>query len=184
MHNQIDLNRLIATPSLRLGVISDTHNKIHDELIHHLSGCDAIVHAGDIGDADVLEQLKQLTPLVFPVRGNNDIEAKWPTQHIPELHKIPEHLELTFNDQVIGLIHGHQYDPVRKRHNKLRDHFPHADIVVYGHSHRYVCDQETTPWIINPGAGGYTRTFGGASVVLLAFEDNRWSVTACRLEES
>jgi len=181
--NQIDLSVIIPKSTLRLGVISDTHNKINQDLISNLDGCDAIVHAGDIGDAAVLNELKQYSPHVFPVRGNNDIDDKWPIQDQAELKKIPEYLELIFNDQVVGLIHGHQYDPVRKRHDKLRQHFPVADIVVYGHSHRYVCDQETKPWVINPGAGGYTRTFGGASVVVMEFKDDSWSVTPFQLSE-
>lgn len=182
-NSQIDLNSLIDKSTLRLGLISDTHNKINQDLISHLNGCDAIVHAGDIGDAEVLNELKQYTPHVFPVRGNNDIEDKWPNHDLAELQKIPEHLELKFNNQVVGLIHGHQYDPVRKRHDKLRQHFPAADIVVYGHSHRYVCDQETKPWVINPGAGGYTRTFGGASVVVMEYKDDAWSVMPYQLDE-
>lgn len=180
---QINLNLLISNSKLRLGVISDTHNKINSQLIHNLKDCDAIIHAGDIGDAEVLAQLKQITPLVFPVRGNNDTETKWPAEDIYELDKIPEQLELQFSNQIIGLIHGHQYDPVRKRHDKLRSHFSHADIVVYGHSHRYVCDKETKPWVINPGAGGYTRTFGGASVVVMEYADQAWSVLPYQLEQ-
>ena len=117
------------------------------------------------------------------MRGNNDIEYKWPKEDLVELADIPEHLELHFNNQVIGLIHGHQYDPVRKRHDMLRNHFPNADIVVYGHSHRLVCDQELKPWVINPGAGGYTRTFGGASCLAMEYKDNSWSIEEFRIDE-
>lgn len=183
MH-KIDLNTIVSKPNLSLGVISDTHNKINQELIGNLSSCDAIIHAGDIGDADVLNELSNITPHIYPVRGNNDIEDKWPSQDLDELEKIPEYLEIKFQNQIVGLIHGHQYDPVRKRHDKLRRHFSHADIVVYGHSHRYVLDQEEKPWVLNPGAGGYTRTFGGASVVVMNYENEVWSITPYKLEEN
>lgn len=182
-NSHIDLDSLILKSSLRLGIISDTHNKLNKDLIGNMQGCDAIVHAGDIGDANVLNELKKYTPHVFSVRGNNDTVYKWPVSDLPELEKIPDYLELTFQDQVVGLIHGHQYDPVHKRHDKLRQHFPHANIVVYGHSHRYVCDQETTPWVLNPGAAGYTRTFGGASCVVMEFKNESWSVLTYQLEQ-
>lgn len=179
----IQLDQLIQKDTLRLGVISDTHNQLNEKIINSLKECDAIVHAGDIGDASVLKNLKAFTPHVFPVRGNNDVEDKWPEQDLDELADIPEYLELHFNNQVIGLIHGHQYDPVRKRHDKLRGHFPNADIVVYGHSHRLVCDKESKPWVINPGAGGYTRTFGGASCMVMEYKNQQWSIEETRLEQ-
>ena len=178
----IQLDQLITKPNLRLGVISDTHNALNDGIVNALNGCDAIVHAGDIGDANVLSRLKKFSPHIFPVRGNNDAEHLWPEEDLPELANIPEPCEIHFQDQIIGLIHGHQYDPVRKRHDKLRNHFPNADIVVYGHSHRLVCDQEQPPWVINPGAGGYTRNFGGASCLVMEYKESRWSIEEFRLE--
>ena len=177
----IQLDRLIQKDSLRLGVISDTHHQLNEKIIGSLNGCDAIVHAGDIGDAGVLRNLKAFTPHVFCVRGNNDVEDKWPREDLCELAGIPEHLELGFNRQIIGLIHGHQYDPVHKRHHKLRDHFASADIVIYGHSHRLVCDKQRKPWVINPGAGGYTRTFGGASCLVMEYKNQHWSIEETRL---
>jgi len=182
MNHTINLEQFVSTDNIRVGVISDTHNRLNTEVTHALTGCDVILHAGDIGDAEVLNELKKFTPHVFPVRGNNDDEQKWPSEDLDVLATIPEYSELHFQNETIGLIHGHQYDPVRKRHDKLRGHFPNANIVIYGHSHRYVCDKEQTPWVINPGAGGYTRTFGGASCVVMQFENQQWTITETRLE--
>ena len=92
----IQLDQLITKPNLRLGVISDTHNALNDGIVNALNGCDAIVHAGDIGDANVLSSLKKFSPHIFPVRGNNDAEHLWPEEDLPELANIPEHCELHF----------------------------------------------------------------------------------------
>lgn len=183
MNHSIDLNQIVPTADICVGVISDTHNRINKEVIDALDGCDVILHAGDIGDANVLNELKKFTPHVFPVRGNNDVEHKWPAEDLDVLALIPEYTEFSFHKEKIGLIHGHQYDPVHKRHDKLRSHFPTANIIIYGHSHRYVFDDQESPWVINPGAGGYTRTFGGASCVVLNFQNQQWTVTETRLEE-
>jgi putative phosphoesterase len=176
MHKKIDLNHLNDRTDITIGVLSDTHNQLNEIVIDAFNNCDAILHAGDIGDANVLAQLSLYSDHILSVRGNNDTEEKWPSSDLHVLAEIPEYLELCIQNQVIGLIHGHQYEPVRKRHDKLRQHFPHADIVIYGHSHRLVCDKQQQPWVINPGAGGYTRTFGGASCMIMQYKNSQWSI--------
>ena len=52
---KINLNNLVNKPDIRLGVISDTHNQLNEGIVGALKDCDAIVHAGDIGDASVLK---------------------------------------------------------------------------------------------------------------------------------
>src|SRR4030095_3477019 len=55
----------------RLGIISDTHGLLRPEALAFLQGSDHIVHGGDIGNGEVLEQLSAIAP-VTAVRGNND----------------------------------------------------------------------------------------------------------------
>src|SRR6476660_1924388 len=55
----------------RVGLISDTHGLLRPEAKAFLEGCDRIIHGGDIGNPDILEQLAALAPLTV-VRGNND----------------------------------------------------------------------------------------------------------------
>src|SRR5271167_1972711 len=62
-----------ARNELRVGVMSDTHGLLRAEARAFLTGCDYIVHGGDIGSATVLEELEALAPLIA-VRGNNDDE--------------------------------------------------------------------------------------------------------------
>jgi putative phosphoesterase len=180
---KINLNDLIKKSEITVGVLSDTHNQLNDFIIASLKNCDAIIHAGDIGDADVLDNLNTHTDHVFSVRGNNDTEEKWPAHDLHTLANIPDNLELAFENKVIAVTHGHQFYKVETRHDQLRNQFPHADIIVYGHSHRIACDQQQEPWVINPGAGGHTRTFGGASCMMLKYKDNHWDIEQFRFNE-
>ena len=58
---------------LRVGLISDTHGLLRPEARTFLAGCDYIIHGGDVGCADILEELAAMAPLIA-VRGNNDKE--------------------------------------------------------------------------------------------------------------
>lgn len=176
----IDLNLLVQANELKIGVISDTHNFVNEKIIETLKACDIILHAGDIGDAKVIKSLLECTPHVFCVRGNNDVKEKWPQEDINELETIPENIELQFNNQKLAVTHGHQYYKVEVRHDKLRDQFPNADIIIYGHSHIITCDQVEKPWVINPGAGGKTRTKGGASCMMMSYQNNSWNIRTIR----
>ena len=183
MDIKINLNDLVNKSEITVGVLSDTHNQLNDIVINSFSNCDAIIHAGDIGDANILEQLNTYSDHVFSVRGNNDIEEKWPANDLSTLSEIPDNLELFFDDQVIAVTHGHQFHKVQNRHDQLRNQFPHANIIIYGHSHHIKCDQEQSPWVINPGAGGYTRTFGGASCMILKYDNKLWDIEQFRVSE-
>ena len=182
MEKLINLNANFNHPELRVGVISDTHSRLNESIISSLHGCDVILHAGDIGDAAVLSELSVFTPHVYSVRGNNDIETKWPASDLTELNKIPETVELTYQDERIAVTHGHQYPVVETRHQKLRERFPQADIVIYGHSHLLVCDREQDPWVINPGPGGYNRTFRGASCLVMHYKNRQWEIEETRTQ--
>ena len=180
----INLDSSFNHTELRVGVISDTHSRLNDNVVGALHNCDVILHAGDIGNATVLNNLNKFTPHVYSVRGNNDIEEKWPAEDLHALTKIPEALELTFKQQRIAVTHGHQFPAVDTRHQKLRQRFPQANIIIYGHSHLLVCDREQQPWVINPGPGGYNRTFRGASCLVMHYKNNQWGIEETRIQNS
>ena len=64
---------------MKVGVISDTHGLLRAEALAALEGCERIIHAGDIGSRDILDQLASIAPL-HVVRGNNDLGAPWAEQ--------------------------------------------------------------------------------------------------------
>ena len=183
MDTLINLDSIFDHAELRVGVISDTHSRLNEHVVGALNDCDVILHAGDIGNATVLNDLNRFTPHVFSVRGNNDIEEKWPTEDLPALQKIPDALELTFKQQRIAVTHGHQFPAVDTRHQKLRQQFPQANIIIYGHSHLLVCDREEHPWVINPGPGGYNRTFKGASCLVMHYKKMQWEIKETRTQK-
>ncbi len=65
----------VADSPYRLGLISDTHGLLRREAVEALRGSELIIHAGDVGDAKILEELRKLAPVVA-VRGNVDTQ-KW-----------------------------------------------------------------------------------------------------------
>lgn len=165
--------------SRRVGILSDTHGQLDPRVLAWLQGCDVIVHAGDVGAAAVLEALLATGAELRAVRGNNDVPGKWPPPHV-RLHALPieQRLELPGGELVV--VHGDDVLPASRRHERLRERYPEARMVVYGHSHRLVIDRDARPWIVNPGAAGKARTYGGASACVLVASARRWTVRSRR----
>ena len=156
----------------RLGILSDSHGIVDTALLKKLSRCDLWIHAGDIG-SDAVMQTLAAKPLVA-VLGNNDTVSKWPNV---AKYGLPEAVRVQLDDEHIIVIHGHQYPKARERHDRLRAEFPGALAVIYGHSHHLVADKTSRPWILNPGASGRSRTFGGPSALIMRRSGSgRWFV--------
>lgn len=152
---------------LKLCILSDSHGFIHPEIIQIANQCDIAIHAGDIIDEATLIQLKPKQKLVA-IKGNND-------DHIASLGKV-EFLE--FPSGKIAIEHGHLHGHHKPSHESLRATYPDAKIIIYGHTHKQVIDQESTPWVINPGASGDIRNHGGAKCLVLEVSDTQeWSIT-------
>lgn len=159
----------------RIALIADTHGPIHSGLISKLLKFDCIIHAGDIGGfSSLLGEHGLNWPPVFAVRGNNDMPDKWPPGEIAQLQSVPETLTFSCLGGQLAVIHGHQFAVVKTRHEKLRAQFPNAKAVVYGHSHRPIIDKCRTPWMVNPGAAGRTRAYGGAGFIGLTVSEAGW----------
>jgi uncharacterized protein len=126
---------------IRVGLISDTHGLLRPEAVAFLRGSDFIVHAGDIGDAAVLQELATLAP-VTAVRGNNDTEA-W-------ARKIRATETLEVGNVSIYVLHNVKaldLDPDAARHR----------VVVSGHSHRPSIQERGGVLYVNPGSAGRRR---------------------------
>ena len=125
---------------MKVGVISDTHGLLRQEVLEILRSCDCILHGGDINNRGVLDTLEQISP-VYAVRGNNDKE--W-----------AEHLTHDLTVQLEGL-------KIFMVHNKKEtQNLPiDADIVVFGHSHKYFEQVIDGKLWLNPGSCG-KRWFG------------------------
>jgi len=173
----------MTVPSrLKVALLSDTHGVVDHRIIEVIAGSDWIVHAGDIGNARVLHQLAQLGDQVVAVRGNNDVPAKWPQEDHAILAALPHERRVLLPGGELLVVHGHRLNPAAQRHHRLRQHYPEVRAVVYGHSHRLFQDTASEPWILNPGAAGRARTYGGPSCLLLHIKGVQWSVEHCRFE--
>lgn len=125
----------------RVGLISDTHGLLRAQALEFLDGCDHIIHAGDIGNAGILEALGQIAPVVA-VRGNNDY-GEW-AQRIreTELVKLGEKFVYVLHD--IGML---DLDPQGAG----------VQVVVTGHSHIPEVLERSGVLYVNPGSAGPRR---------------------------
>ena len=126
---------------LRVGLISDTHGLLRPEAKDFLRGCDHIIHAGDITDSSILEELTVLAP-VTAVRGNNDRGAWADTLRETEF--------LTLEEVCICAIHDIaqlDIDPAAAG----------VQVIVSGHSHQPLIEQRDGVLFVNPGSAGPRR---------------------------
>lgn len=152
--------------AVRVLLLADTHGPPDPRVAGLAAGCDLVVHAGDVGPP---AWLRELGTGLRVVRGNNDRGATW-----PETAAVP------LPGGLLVAVHGHRHGPPARRHARLRQAFPEARAVVYGHSHRQVVDTDGLPWVLNPGAGGRVRTHGGPGCLVLVAAATGWRVEAHR----
>ncbi len=168
----VRLERSEFGDTIRIAVLSDTHGYLNPEISRLVASCDAAIHAGDIGGAQMLSALRPKRDRVFAVTGNNDIESKWPPAEHPALRKLPEVLKIDVEG--LGQIvveHGHRVRDESRYHEELRSRHPSCQLIVYGHTHKRVVDQTQAPWVMNPGAAGSVRTGDGPSCLIAEISD-------------
>ena len=165
-----------------IGVLSDTHSCINPSVLDHLNGCDIILHAGDIGSIEVIKQLRKISKEVVSVCGNNDNTVQWDSAEHKDLENIPQIAEVELPGGMITITHGDEYfSDYDTWHEKLRNNFPQAKAIIYGHSHKLVCDQNEDPWVLNPGPAGETRIQRhGVSCLRITANKEGWDVSEFR----
>ena len=164
---------------MRVLIVADTHGFVDARIAALARECDLVVHGGDVGNASVIATLHAGGAQVIAVRGNNDVASKWPRGEREALDTLEDVARIELPGGVLVATHGDRYSPAA-RHAKLRAQFTDARAVVYGHSHRLVVDDRETPWILNPGAAGKARTYGGPSCLVLEATTRKWRIEAHR----
>jgi putative phosphoesterase len=125
----------------QVGVISDTHGLVREEALAALQGSELIIHAGDIGNAEVLERLRAIAP-VHAVRGNNDRDAWASTLPLTEV--------VEFGGVYAYLLHDIadlDIDPSAAG----------MAAVITGHSHKPLAEMRDGVLFLNPGSAGPRR---------------------------
>ena len=143
-----------------VGLISDTHGLLRSEALAALRGSDLIIHAGDIGDAEILRQLRAIAPVVA-VRGNID-EAGW-ASHLPMTTVVEAGPAVIYVLHDIGDL---DLDPA------IAD----VDIVVSGHSHKPSQSFRSGVLYINPGSAGPRRFKLPVTVARITLSKEPWMV--------
>jgi putative phosphoesterase len=132
----------------RIGVVSDTHGMFDAKLTRMFQGVSLILHAGDVGDNDVLTRLSEVAP-VRAIAGNNDT-GPWarqlPAARVERLGKLP-----------VLIVHalGTVREPDLKVQFLLEAEKPR--IVVSGHSHKGALEVHEGRLYVNPGGAGKKR---------------------------
>ena len=142
-----------ADGSFRFAVVADTHGKPHPasaDRVRELEP-DAILHAGDIGELEVLDLFREIAP-VFAVRGNIDA----PTQQVPDVIT----LEVMDGERMklrLLLVHIAVYGPKLRAEVARRARSERASLVVCGHSHVPFIGRDRGITLFNPGSIGPRR---------------------------
>ena len=161
----------------KITVISDTHGVIDEQIIPFLKDSDMIVHAGDIMSTDIIRKLKTYSKKVVAVAGNNDLPERFSDEEdkkiISKLNKVEQ---FSINNETVTVEHGDRFGH-HPSHEDLRAAYPDSKLIIYGHTHNQVCDQSSTPWIVNPGAAGHTRNNdGGPCCMQIFINDSNWEI--------
>ena len=148
--------------TIRIGLISDTHMPerwaaLPTAVFHLFKDADLLLHAGDVGELWVLDQLSAIAPVVA-VHGNDDTVAAQ--------RELPYHQTITIAGQRILLWHSHYPDHIDEMHDRQPGWTLHqklgrmvgraqragATICVFGHWHIPLVSQQDNVMLINPGA--------------------------------
>ena len=155
-----------------IGVISDTHGKLDERVLELFAGVHRIIHAGDIGDEDLIWRLEDIAP-VIAIRGNNDADT------------------MCFPNERIAVIEGrtfyvrHQF-AVAEKMNAAQQRIIEErviDAVIFGHSHQAYVGHWRGTLIFNPGSAGPKRFKLPRSVGLLELHEDRIEPRIVLLDE-
>jgi len=128
-----------------VGVISDTHGLLRPQVFDLFQDVETIIHAGDIGDQNILSDLRTLAP-VQAVCGNTD--------GFPLTEQFPPKRSFQLEDVKVFLTHiGGSPQQMRSLYPEIED----SDLVIFGHSHKALHVQDGKILFFNPGSAGPVR---------------------------
>ena len=141
---------------ITVGLISDTHGLLRPEALHRLEGSDLIVHAGDIGKPEVIDELELIAP-VHAIKGNVDT-GSWATAYEPtQVVQVDE----TFI-YVLHNLADLDLDPLAAG----------FQVIISGHSHKPKIEHKNGVLFVNPGSAGPRRFTLPISIARLEIQCN------------
>ena len=160
----------LRRPARLIGLISDTHGLVRSGVHAALSGVEVILHAGDVGGPDVLDELGMIAP-VAAVFGNTDP---------PGVPGLEQELVVSLDGVSLHVSHGHELGSPQPE--ALLALYP-QDVIVYGHTHKQLVFRQGNRIVVNPGAAGPRRFNLRPSVARLAIENGSVAVEIIELED-
>ena len=153
--------------NMKIGVLSDTHDLLRQDVTDALQGCDAILHAGDISSRRILDRLEEIAP-VKAVRGNND--GEWADD-------LPLFLDFSLGGLRIFMTH--------KKKDLPKD-LTGYDLVICGHTHRYASVWQEPAGrkrtlLLNPGSCGPRRFTQPITMAILRIDEGGWTAEQVRI---
>ena len=142
---------------MKIAILSDTHDLLRPEVVEYLETVDAILHGGDINKQSIVDELRQYAPL-YVVRGNNDKD--W-------AEDLPHDLTVTLGGVTFFMVHNKKEVP--------KDLLG-VDVVVFGHSHKYMQQEQDGVLWLNPGSCGPRRFHQEITTMLAEVADGRITV--------
>jgi uncharacterized protein len=153
-----------------IGLISDTHGMVRASVHGALTGVELILHAGDVGGDEILDELELIAP-VLAVYGNTDG---------PGNPRLAESVERTIGGVRVHVSHGHEVGSPTPE--KLLERYS-ADVIVYGHTHKQLVARAGGRLVVNPGAAGARRFRLEPSVARLTITRGKAEVDLVPLAE-
>src|SRR5262249_42438046 len=147
--------------------ISDTHGLLRPEAVRALEGAQLILHAGDVGSADILPRLKAIAP-VFAVRGNVDT-GHW-------ARELPATTVVEAGDASFYMLHNLSELDLKPESAKF-------DFVIAGHTHQAEQTEKSGVIYLNPGSAGPRRFHLPVTLALLDLSKKPWHAEIIRLME-
>jgi len=148
-----------------IGVISDTHGLLRPQAVAALAGVDHILHAGDVGDAAILDRLRAIAPLTA-IRGNIDVGgvcADLPATEVIEL-----------GGSLFYMVHAIEDIGIEPRAAGVA-------AVVYGHSHRPSAEERNGALYLNPGSAGPKRFNLPTALAKIRISENKLTAEIIQL---
>lgn len=152
-----------------VGLISDTHGLLRSDVFTALNGVELILHAGDVGSDEILDELGAIAP-TYAVYGNTDA---------PGNPRLSQSIARTIGRVRVHVSHGHELgSPTPAKLLSTYD----ADVLVYGHTHKQLVVRADARWVVNPGSAGPRRFDLLPSVARLTIEGEAISIEIVALE--
>ena len=149
---------------IKMGIISDTHGLLREEVKERLKDCTYIFYAGDVDRPEILDELRTMG-FLYVVRGNND--GYW-------AQNLRRSLNFSVGNVKFFMVHDR-----KDAAWELGD----TQVVIFGHSHKYFCQEIDGRLWLNPGSCGRSRFGGEVTMAVMTVENGSWEVEKIVLQK-